>query len=87
MFPRFPRWLLSVVGLLAVAGCLYPVRDDVDHTVYDIADHLIDPEPLPTVLPFASAVAAACTLAAIGPIRRTAAARKRAAAAGMDLDF
>jgi cobalt-zinc-cadmium efflux system outer membrane protein len=43
--------LLSVVGLLAVAGCLYPVRDDVDHTVCDIADHLIDPEPLPTVLP------------------------------------
>jgi hypothetical protein len=43
--------------------------------------------PLATVLPFAAAVAGACAGAAIAPCLRTREARKRAAAAGFDLDF
>jgi cobalt-zinc-cadmium efflux system outer membrane protein len=47
MFPRPPRWWLVGLGLLALGGCLYPVRDEVDHTVCGLADHVVDPEPPP----------------------------------------
>jgi cobalt-zinc-cadmium efflux system outer membrane protein len=50
MFPRSARWSLVGLGLLALGGCLAPVRDDVDHTVCDLAKHVIDPEP-PSVAP------------------------------------
>jgi cobalt-zinc-cadmium efflux system outer membrane protein len=37
--------LLVGLGLLALGGCLYPVREEVDHTVCNLADHVIDPGP------------------------------------------
>jgi outer membrane protein, heavy metal efflux system len=47
MLPRLTRSLLCAVGLLALAGCFAPVQQEVDHTVCGLADHLMDPEPLP----------------------------------------
>jgi hypothetical protein len=43
--------------------------------------------PLTSILPFAAGVAAACAATAIGPCKRTDAARKLAAEKGLDLDL
>jgi cobalt-zinc-cadmium efflux system outer membrane protein len=51
MFPRPPRWLLVGLGLLALGGCTYPVREAVDDTVCKLATHPIDPEPLSVAEP------------------------------------
>jgi cobalt-zinc-cadmium efflux system outer membrane protein len=45
-----PKWLPWALGLLLVSGCTYPVRDDVDRVVCDLATHPIDPQP-PTAAP------------------------------------
>jgi cobalt-zinc-cadmium efflux system outer membrane protein len=55
MLPRLPRWSFCTLGLLALAGCLAPVQEDVDHTVCCLANHPLDPQPLPLALPGQSA--------------------------------
>jgi cobalt-zinc-cadmium efflux system outer membrane protein len=61
MFPKSPRWLLLGVCLLALSGCLYPVRDEVDHTVCGLARQPIDLEPPPVAAPSLSPPSAPTT--------------------------
>jgi cobalt-zinc-cadmium efflux system outer membrane protein len=43
--------LLLTVGLLALGGCFSPVQEEVDHGVCSLANHVLDPQPLPIALP------------------------------------
>jgi cobalt-zinc-cadmium efflux system outer membrane protein len=47
---RSPRWLLASLGL-AVAGCLYPVQEKVDHTVCELAMRPRDLAPVSSESP------------------------------------
>jgi cobalt-zinc-cadmium efflux system outer membrane protein len=53
-----PRWFPCAVGLLLLAGCVYPVRQEADSTVCNIANHPIDPEPIQVPAALESAPAA-----------------------------
>jgi cobalt-zinc-cadmium efflux system outer membrane protein len=67
MFPGFPRWLLVGLSLLAFGGCLYPVRDEVDHTVCKLASQPIDLEPPPVAAPSQSPAASPGSVSPAGP--------------------
>jgi cobalt-zinc-cadmium efflux system outer membrane protein len=43
--------LLLAVGLLALGGCFSPVQEEVDQGVCCLANHVLDPQPLPITPP------------------------------------